>query len=91
VRYFFTRLEPKASRILLIESGSRYLLEGLISGIRTTYGTEILVDLVDLLSRLARGLRRRQHYRLPGHRLPRARRTSQALSELARNRYSIAV
>ena len=45
MKYFFTRLQPEASRILLVESGSRYLLEGIISGIRSTYGTQIFVDL----------------------------------------------
>jgi len=46
VKYFFTRRLPEGSRILLVESGSRYLLEALIPGIRSTYGNGIFVDLV---------------------------------------------
>lgn len=46
MKYFFTRRQPETARILLVESGSRYLLEGLISGIRSTWGDDALVDLV---------------------------------------------
>jgi hypothetical protein len=90
VRYFFTRLEPKASRILLIESGSRYLLEGLISGIRTTYGTEILVDLVTCYPGLPEGFYSANTtvYRVTDYRGRAGR--ARLFRELARNRYSIA-
>ena len=90
MRYFFTRLEPKASRILLIESGSRYLLEGLISGIRTTYGTEILVDLVTCYPGLPEGFDGASTtvYRVTDYRGRAGR--ARLYRELARNRYSIA-
>ena len=90
MRYFFTRLEPKASRILLIESGSRYLLEGLISGIRTTYGTEILVDLVTCYPGLPEGFDSASTtvYRVTDYRGRAGR--ARLYRELARNRYSIA-
>jgi hypothetical protein len=56
VKYFFTRREPPAvSRILLVESGSRSLLEGIISGIRQTYGDQIPVDLVTCYAGLPKG------------------------------------
>ena len=55
VRYFLTRRHPEARRILLVESGARYLLEGLIPGIRSTYGEDIFVDLVTCYPGLPRG------------------------------------
>ncbi len=55
MRYFFTIREPQVSRILLVESGSRGLLEGIIPGIRKTYGNKIFVDLVTCYSGLPEG------------------------------------
>ena len=55
MRYFLSRRLPDASRILLVESGARYLLEGLIPGIRSTYGERIFVDLVTCFPGLPRG------------------------------------
>ena len=55
MRYFFTIREPQVSRILLVESGSRGLLEGIIPGIRKTYGHKIFVDLVTCYSGLPEG------------------------------------
>lgn len=55
MRYFLTRREPVASRILLVESGSRDIVEGVISGIRGTYGDEIQVDLVTPYPGLPKG------------------------------------
>ena len=43
------------TRILLVESGPRYLVEELIPGIRSTYGSEIFVDLVTCYPGLPRG------------------------------------
>ncbi len=57
MRYFFTRSLPETARILLVESGSRYLLEALIPGIRNTYGEEIHVDLVTCYAGLPEGFR----------------------------------
>jgi hypothetical protein len=90
VRYFLTRRLPQASRILLVESGSRYLLEGLISGIRETYGAKIFVDLVTCYPGLPAGFdpATTDVYRVTDYhgRAGRAR----LYRELARNRYSIA-
>lgn len=46
MRYFLTRRQPEAARILLVESGPRYLFEALIAGIRQSYGDSARVDLV---------------------------------------------
>jgi len=90
VRYFFTRLQPEAARILLVESGSRYLLEGIISGIRSTYGTEIFVDLVTCYPGLPEGFDSATTtvYRVTDYRGRAGR--ARLYRELSRNRYSIA-
>jgi hypothetical protein len=90
VRYFFTRRQPEASRILLVESGSRYLLEGIISGIRQTYGTEIFVDLVTCYPGLPEGFHftNTTVYRVSDYRGRAGR--ARLYRELARNHYSIA-
>jgi hypothetical protein len=89
VRYFFTRREPPATRILLVESGNRGIFEGLISGIRKSYGEEIFVDLVTCFAGLPRGFNpeRTRVYRVGDYRTGAAR--QQLFAELARNGYSI--
>ncbi|HTM51023.1 MAG TPA: hypothetical protein VL285_20140 [Bryobacteraceae bacterium] len=90
MRYFFSRLQPEATRILLIESGSRYLLEGLISGIRATYGNSIFVDLVTCYPGMPEGFdpATTKVYRVTDYRGREGR--GRLYRELARNRYSIA-
>ena len=90
MRYFFTRRQPEASRILLVESGSRYLLEGIISGIRSTYGPTVFVDLVTCYPGLPDGFDAATTtvYRVTDYRGRAGR--SRLYRELARNRYSIA-
>ncbi len=46
MRYFLTRREPPQTRILLIESGSRSLLERIHPHLRSVYGPEIAIDVV---------------------------------------------
>lgn len=89
MRYFLTRRLPEASRILLVESGSRYLLEGIISGIRSTYGNEIFVDLVTCYPGLPEGFHPENStvYRVTDYRDSAGR--ARLYRELARNRYSI--
>jgi hypothetical protein len=89
VRYFFTRRQPEVSRILLVESGSRCLFEGLISGLRETYGHDVFVDLVTCYPGYPEGFRPETTniYRVTDYRGRAARR--QLLRELLRNRYSI--
>jgi hypothetical protein len=89
VRYFFTRREPQVSRILLVESGSRALLEGIIPGIRKTYGNKIFVDLVTCYSGLPQGFRSENTvvYRVTDYRGRAGR--ARLYRELARNRYAV--
>jgi len=77
------------SRILLVESGSRYLLEGLISGIRTTYGDQIFVDLVTCYPGLPEGFRAEttRVYRVTDYRGRAGR--ARLYSELKANHYSV--
>jgi hypothetical protein len=90
VRHFFTRLQPPANRILLIESGSRYLLEGLISGIYSTYGADIPVDLVTCYPGIPEGFNPHTTvvYRVTDYRGREGR--GRLYRELARHRHSIA-
>jgi hypothetical protein len=46
VRYFIRRREPPVSRILLVESGSRHLIEHVLPPLRLTYGKTTAIDLV---------------------------------------------
>jgi hypothetical protein len=55
VRYFLTRREPPLTRILLIESGSRSLLEGIIPHLRTVWGEGVPIDLVTCYAGLPEG------------------------------------
>jgi hypothetical protein len=89
VRYFLTRLLPRATSILLVESGSRYLLESVIAGIRSTWGNEIYVDLVTPYPGLPEGFlpERTRVYRVTDYRGRQGRR--RLYRELAANRYSI--
>jgi hypothetical protein len=89
VRYFFTRREPAVTRILLIESGSRSLLEGIISGIRQTYGDQIFVDLVTCYAGMPQGFLPETTcvYRVANYRGRTGR--SKLYRELARNKYSV--
>lgn len=87
MKYFFTQRQPVATRILLVESGSRYLLEGVISGIRSTYGNDIPVDLVTCYHGLPAGFRAETTtcYRVTDYREDRGR----LLRELQAKRYAI--
>jgi hypothetical protein len=46
VRYFLRRRTPPVSRILLVESGARHLIEHVLPGLRRTYGESMPIDLV---------------------------------------------
>ena len=90
MRYFLTRAQPPVSRILLVESGSRYLFEELIPGIRATWGEEVPMDLVTCYAGLPRGFDPGDHPRLPGIRLPAATPAAAACTrELAANGYTV--
>jgi len=90
VRYFLTRRLPAASRVLLIESGAREIVEGVISGIRSSYGDDIFVDLVTCFPGLPAGFdpATTRVYRVTDYRGRAGRK--QLYRELAANGYTIA-
>lgn len=55
VRYFLTGRLPDVTSILLVESGTRGLIEGLIPGLRQAWGDQIQIDLVTCYSTLPKG------------------------------------
>jgi hypothetical protein len=55
VRYFFNRPSPDVSSILLVESGSRAVLERVVQTLRRGYGPDIPIDLVTCFSTLPAG------------------------------------
>ncbi|MCS7026828.1 MAG: hypothetical protein NZV14_18665 [Bryobacteraceae bacterium] len=46
MRLFFSKSLPNFERLLLVESGSRHLIENLLPGLRALYGDSLEVDLV---------------------------------------------
>jgi hypothetical protein len=46
LRYFFRRHLPPSQRILLIESGSRHLIEGVLPNLRRNFGENVAIDLL---------------------------------------------
>lgn len=89
MRYFFTRRQPPVARILLVESGSRCLLEDLIPAVRRDYGDSVTVDLVTCYAGLPRGFdpENTRVYRVWDYRGSAGRR--QLFRELEANGYSI--
>ena len=55
MRYFFRRHLPPVTRILLIESGSRSLLEKVIPSLKTIYGDQVELGLVTCYAGLPAG------------------------------------
>jgi hypothetical protein len=55
VRYFLSRRDPPLTRLLLIESGSRSLIEGILPHLRTVWGPEVAIDLVTCYPGLPQG------------------------------------
>jgi hypothetical protein len=56
MRYFLTTRCPETSRILVVESGGRHLIEGFIPHLRLEHGPEIPIDLVTCYAGLPAGL-----------------------------------
>jgi hypothetical protein len=56
VRYFLRRGQPSVSRILLVESGSRHLIERALPTLRRTYGESIPIDLVTCYTGAPQGI-----------------------------------
>jgi hypothetical protein len=56
VRYVLSGRLPEASSILLVESGSRGILEKVIAGLRRSWGADVPIDLVSCFANLPLGL-----------------------------------
>jgi hypothetical protein len=89
VRYFLTGRLPKVDSILLVESGTRGLLEGLIGGLRQAWGDQIPIDLVTCYATLPKGFEphNTRVYRVGDYRGRAAR--GRLYRELAANRYAM--
>lgn len=89
MRYFLTGRQPKVNAILLIESGTRGLLEGIVGGLRQTWGDSVPIDLVTCYSSLPKGFapETTRVYRVGDYRGRAAR--ARLYAELGRNRYSL--
>ncbi len=85
VRYFLRRGQPPVSRILLVESGSRSLIERALPSLRATYGEAVPVDLVTCYEGAPAGVGR--VYRVANHRGRAGRR--ELYRALQANRYPI--
>jgi len=85
VRYFLRRRQPPVSRILLVESGSRHLIERVLPGLRRTYGEPTPIDLITCYPGAPDGID--EVHRVTDHRGRDGRR--QIYRALAANRYSI--
>ena len=57
MRYFLTGRLPETTSILLVESGSRGLVEKVIPGLRQSWGEDISIDLVSCFATLPQGFR----------------------------------
>jgi hypothetical protein len=89
VRYFLTARHPSVASILLVESGSRGLIEGQIAGLRGTWGEQMPIDLVTCYATLPKGFEAHNTrvYRVSDYRGRAAR--ARLYKELAANRYSL--
>lgn len=89
VRYFLSRRIPEPTSILLVESGSRAILEGLIPNLRATWTDDIFIDLVTCYAKPPEGFRpeNARIYRVTDYRGRESRR--RLYRELAQNRYSL--
>ena len=89
MRYFLSRRDPPLTRLLLIESGSRSLIEGILPHLRTVWGPEVPIDLVTCYPGLPAGLGPEAIvHRVTDYASPRRRR--ELIRLLRSRRYSIA-
>ncbi len=84
VRYFLRRRVPELSRILLVESGSRRIIENVIPRIRAQFGDTVPIDLVTCLPGSPAGFA--GVYNVNDYR----ERRSSLARELRANRYAVA-
>jgi hypothetical protein len=88
VRYVLRRGHPPVDAILLVESGSRRLLERILPNLRQNWGNDIFIDLVTCYSGLPEGFRPEttRVYRVGDYRGRAARR--QLYRQLRQNGYA---
>jgi len=87
VRYVLSGRQPEATAILLVESGSRGILERLLPPLRQSWGKDARIDLVTCFATLPRGFPPETRlYRVRDYRGPEGR--AKLYRELAANRYS---
>jgi hypothetical protein len=89
VRYFLTGRLPDPQSILLVESGSRAIVEKVIPGLRQVWGNDIPIDLVSCFAALPDGFRPETTtvYRVSDYKGRAGRR--KLYRELAARRYSL--
>lgn len=90
LRHFFSRRTPPFTRVLLIESGSRALLEALIPGIYGTHGDGVALDVITCFAGSPQGLAAENSriFRVTDY--PGAAGRARLLSELNARHYTIA-
>lgn len=89
MRYFLSRRDPPLTRLLLIESGSRSIIEGILPHLRTLWGPEAPIDLVTCYPGLPAGFGPDGDvYRVNEYSSPQRRR--ELIRLLRSRRYSIA-
>jgi hypothetical protein len=87
VRYFLTGHQPPTTAILLVESGSRGIVERVIPGLRQSWCKDAAVDLVTCYATLPAGFPPATRlYRVADYRGPEGR--GRLYRQLAANRYS---
>ena len=89
MRYFLSRGHPPVRSILLVESGSRTLMERALIPIRATWGGEVSIDLVTCYGGLPKGLRPESTRIYSVGEYPDREARRQLLRELVRNRYAL--
>ena len=89
MRYFLSRRIPEPRAILLVESGSRGLLEKVVPGLRQAWGGNTALDLVTCYARLPEGMgaEHTRVYRTNEYRGREGRR--RLYGELERNEYGL--
>jgi len=89
MRYYLSARIPEPNSILLVESGSRSILEAVIPGLRQTWGAEIPIDLVSCFANLPRGFEpaTTRVYRVADYRGRQSR--AQLYRQLRQKRYSL--
>jgi hypothetical protein len=89
MRYCLSSRIPEPKAILLVESGSRHIVESVVPGLRRTWGEDVRIDLVSCYANPPRGFEGAgtQVYRVADFRGRRAR--GELYGKLRANRYSL--